>query len=300
MAGTGTITHTADSYGDPLFAAPDAHDYHIAVGSAAVDIAINVGVLKDVDGESRPSGGGYDIGADELAPGLPLYVEASATPAAGTAPIEVAFTGYFTGGAPYYTFSWDFGDGGTSSQKSPHHTYTSGGVFHPVFTVFDGFGANASDSHLTVTVVSPCSLDCQATAPSTGIAGEPLAFKATATPANCSGSPTFLWDFGDGASSTEQNASHAYPGAGTFTWRVKVKVDSFLCDRSGTITVSPRLPGDCDWDGAVSIGEVQKAINMFLETLAPGCGVDCNGDGTVSIGEVQKAINAFLGNASQC
>jgi PKD repeat protein len=54
-------------------------------------------------------------------------------------------------------------------------------------------------------------------------------------------------------------------------------------------------PGDCDGSGTVSIGEVQKAINMFLGSLAPGCGVDANADGTVSIGEVQKVINAFLG-----
>ena len=60
------------------------------------------------------------------------------------------------------------------------------------------------------------------------------------------------------------------------------------------------LPGDCDGNGQVSIGEVQKAINMFLGTQAPACGVDCNGDGTVSIGEVQKVINAFLGLASSC
>jgi hypothetical protein len=32
----------------------------------------------------------------------------------------------------------------------------------------------------------------------------------------------------------------------------------------------------------------------------PGNGVDCNGDGSVSIGEVQKVINAFLGLASSC
>ena len=70
--------------------------------------------------------------------------------------------------------------------------------------------------------------------------------------------------------------------------------------RSGTITVTGDIPGDCDGDGMVSIGEVQKAVNMFLVTLDPGCGVDCNGDGTVSIGEVQKVINGFLGLASSC
>jgi hypothetical protein len=60
------------------------------------------------------------------------------------------------------------------------------------------------------------------------------------------------------------------------------------------------IPGDCDGNGTVSIGEVQKAINMFLGSIPPDCGVDCNGDGTVSIGEVQKVINAFLGLTNSC
>ena len=65
-------------------------------------------------------------------------------------------------------------------------------------------------------------------------------------------------------------------------------------------TANTTIPGDCDGDGSVSIGEVQKAINMFLGTLPPACGVDCNGDGKITIGEVQKVINAFLGLPSSC
>jgi hypothetical protein len=39
---------------------------------------------------------------------------------------------------------------------------------------------------------------------------------------------------------------------------------------------------------------------MVLGMLGPACGVDCNSDGTVSIGEVQKVINAFLGLSAIC
>jgi PKD repeat protein len=67
-----------------------------------------------------------------------------------------------------------------------------------------------------------------------------------------------------------------------------------------TLEPAPAIPGDCDGSGAVSIGEVQKAINMFLGSIPPDCGVDCNGDGSVSIGEVQKVINGFLGVATSC
>ena len=64
--------------------------------------------------------------------------------------------------------------------------------------------------------------------------------------------------------------------------------------------MEPGLPGDGNGDGVVSIGEVQQAINMFLELQAPGNGVDCNGDGSISIGEVQKVINAFLELPTGC
>jgi PKD repeat protein len=68
----------------------------------------------------------------------------------------------------------------------------------------------------------------------------------------------------------------------------------------GIVSFTSGIPGDCDNDGQVSIGEVQKAINMFLGLLPVGCGVDCNGDGAVSIGEVQKVVNVFLGLATGC
>jgi len=55
------------------------------------------------------------------------------------------------------------------------------------------------------------------------------------------------------------------------------------------------MPGDCDANGAVTISEVQSAINMFLGLIGPAACVDLDRDNAVSIAEVQKAINAFLG-----
>jgi hypothetical protein len=62
----------------------------------------------------------------------------------------------------------------------------------------------------------------------------------------------------------------------------------------------PSKPGDCNRDDTVSIGEVQRVINMFLGGEAPGCGADCDRNGEISIGEVQKVINAFLNLPSSC
>lgn len=60
------------------------------------------------------------------------------------------------------------------------------------------------------------------------------------------------------------------------------------------------LPGDCNGDGMVSIGEVQRAVDMFLGIQPSSCGVDCSADGQLSVGELQKAIDAFLGLPAGC
>jgi hypothetical protein len=66
-AGAGTLlTGTVNVWGDPAFVDPAAGDYHISLGSAAIDAGVDAGVTSDMDGQPRPIGGGYDIGADEL------------------------------------------------------------------------------------------------------------------------------------------------------------------------------------------------------------------------------------------
>jgi len=42
---------------------------HLRAGSAGIDAGVNSGVSDDMDGDPRPSGAGYDIGADEFLPG---------------------------------------------------------------------------------------------------------------------------------------------------------------------------------------------------------------------------------------
>jgi len=66
--GDGNITTgTVNVWGDPSFVNPDDGDYHIAPSSEAIDAGVDAGVTMDIDGDQRPIGAGYDIGADELA-----------------------------------------------------------------------------------------------------------------------------------------------------------------------------------------------------------------------------------------
>jgi hypothetical protein len=53
-------------YSDPLFANPAGDNYHILIGSPAIDAGVDAGLLVDIDGQPRPSDNGFDIGYDEL------------------------------------------------------------------------------------------------------------------------------------------------------------------------------------------------------------------------------------------
>jgi PKD repeat protein len=230
-----------------------------------------------------------------------LDCAASATPASGTAPLAVVFAADAapSGCAGSPAFSWNFGDGESSSQQDPSHSYSSPGAY--TWTLAVSQDGKVCERTGTVTVSAPCTLSCSAgAAPTSGTAPLDVAFTALWASNGCAGDPAFAWDFGDGGSSAEQNPSHRYTVAGARTWTLTVTQAGSTCSKTGDIEVRAGIPGDCDGDGQVSIGEVQKAINMFLGILPVGCGVDCNGDGSVSIGEVQKVINAFLGLTVSC
>jgi PKD repeat protein len=192
---------------------------------------------------------------------------------------------------------WDFGDGSAhSAAADPVHTYAVPGNYVWTVTASSGGVSESASGDILVSGQKVCALACSATVPLTGKTGEPVSFLSQAIADWCLGDVTTEWDFGDGTpAGGAANESHVYTAAGTYAWKVGASLGGNRCARAGFITIAPGMPGDCDGDGTVSIGEVQKAINMFLGSLPPGCGVDTSGDGTVSIGEVQKVINAFLG-----
>jgi hypothetical protein len=59
------ITGTNSVVGDPKFVDRSTWDYHLMSDSAAIDAGVDAGVYVDKDGNVRPSGSGFDIGAYE-------------------------------------------------------------------------------------------------------------------------------------------------------------------------------------------------------------------------------------------
>jgi predicted outer membrane repeat protein len=73
---SGAVTSGGSTFGgNPLFVSPLSDDYHVQAGSPAIDVATDVLVAVDYDGDTRPIGAAFDIGFDEYnAAAFSLYL----------------------------------------------------------------------------------------------------------------------------------------------------------------------------------------------------------------------------------
>ena len=86
----------------------------------------------------------------------PPVAVVQASPVTGNAPLTVVFDGSGSSDPELTTlvYSWDFGDGTTSTETSPVHTYTAAGTYQAVLTVTDQRNGSASQP-VTITVNPP-------------------------------------------------------------------------------------------------------------------------------------------------
>jgi len=84
-----------------------------------------------------------------------LVADFSASPLSGTAPLTVNFTDLSSGVDAGATYSWSFGDGGSSTDQNPSHTYTSAGTYTVSLTVTYGAISDTETKTGYITVTAP-------------------------------------------------------------------------------------------------------------------------------------------------
>jgi PKD repeat protein/uncharacterized protein YraI len=173
----------------------------------------------------------------------PLPIAAfTASPISGTAPLTVQFTDQSFGAITVRL--WNFGDGTTSTLPSPVHTYTAAGVYTVTLTI-SGPGGNATETKANYITVNPPLEPIQAkfiAVPTIGTPPLGVTFTDNSVPV---GSITsWLWDFGDGSTSTLQNPTHSYttPGEYTVSLTVSGPDGSNTVTRPNYIIVAENLP----------------------------------------------------------
>jgi PKD repeat protein len=117
---------------------------------------------------------------------------------------------------------WNFGDGTTSTEANPVHTYLVAGTYTVTLTVTDN--ENATNSATSrVTVPAPPNA-----APTANFTYSVSNMTASFTDASSDSDGTIVsraWNFGDGGTATTTSPSHAYAATGTYTVRLTVTDD---------------------------------------------------------------------------
>jgi len=153
-------------------------------------------------------------------------------------PFEVNFTNNTTGPGNI-TYLWDFGDGNTSEEINPSHTYTLLGTFDVSLTAYSDNGCSTTITDTgyieIVEVVAQFAVNEDTICPD-----EAVLFMNTST-----GGDTYQWDFGDGYGGSGFNAAHAYSSPGEYIVSLHVSLSGVDCfsDYSDTIVVEQVIAG---------------------------------------------------------
>ncbi|MDD4299720.1 MAG: PKD domain-containing protein [Methanomicrobium sp.] len=144
----------------------------------------------------------------------------------GLPPVSVSFMGWssITAGS-LQQYEWDFGDGSTSKEASPVHTYTKPGTYNVTLSVKNDFGTDVvrKDSYITVGELPYADFTVE------GAKGV-LPYTTRFYDASLGVIDKRMWDFGDGTGSVITNPYHLYNDAGVFT------VSLTVSNRYGSVT----------------------------------------------------------------
>ncbi len=135
------------------------------------------------------------------------------SPLSGCSPLIVNFQDQSTGGPT--SWNWSFGNGNTSTLQNPTASYFTTGTYTVVLTATNASGSNTLTRTQYITVYEPPAVDFSAS-PLSGCFPLRVQFADLSIPGTGNSNVSWLWDFGNGTTSTLQNPLATYNTAGSF------------------------------------------------------------------------------------
>ena len=161
---------------------------------------------------------------------------------------------------------WDFGDGGTSFQEDPSHQYDDKGNFTVTLVVTDDDGASGSVS-LEVSLVNVAPSAGFTFDPDEGTVGVDVRFMDRSSDPEGK-ALEYLWDFGDGVTSTAMNPLHAFDSSGTKSISLTVTDDEEASDTlTREIMVYPNVRPTADFSFSPSSGTIDDVFYFVDESV---------------------------------
>lgn len=188
------------------------------------------------------------------------------SPTSGTSPLTVNFSDQSISAT---SWSWDFGDTGTSTLQNPSHTYNTAGTYTVTLNVTNSYGSDSEVKTNYITVTVPQAPVANFSASSTNIqAGQTVTFTDQST-----NNPTsWSWSFTGGtpATSTAQNPTVTYSTPGTYTVSLTATnaVGSDSETKNNYITVTEVIPEYCasqgsnysyEWIASAAVGPLNNS-----------------------------------------
>lgn len=187
----------------------------------------------------------------------------SASPTSGKAPLTVTLTDKSTDAT---SWSWNFGDGSTSAEKNPTHIYSAAGNYNVVLTVNNEKGSSSKTQNIIVqSEPVPEKILPVANFNANTVSGPaPLSVQFTDISQNANG---WNWNFGDGATSIEQNPAYTYSSAGNYNVVLTVNNENGSSSKTLNIAVEEEpsqekvLPA-ADFDADTTSGSAPLSVQF--------------------------------------
>ena len=144
----------------------------------------------------------------------------------------VVFYGYrcYDPDGEIISYFWDFGDGTLAEGQNASHRYSERGIYNVTLRVMDNDGVVNMTSIFIYVVNRPPVVNLLNNKSITAYVNDTLNFSAFGTYDLDNDTLNFIWDFGDGNTSTEQNPEHTYASEGPFIVTLEVMDDQGLSD----------------------------------------------------------------------
>ena len=197
----------------------------------------------------------------------------------GSAPLAVQFIDTSSNNPTSWT--WLFGDGGTSTAEAPIHQYTTAGTYTVTMTATNANGSNTATQSGYIVVTKVAAMPVAGFVSSVSSGSIPLAVQFVDSSTN---SPvSWAWSFGDGTTSTTENPSHTYTVAGTYTVTLTAtnSAGSNTVSKAAYITATPAATTPVASFSAIRTSGTTPLTVQFIDTStnSPSSWIWSFGDG---------------------
>lgn len=190
------------------------------------------------------------------------------------------------------TFKWSFGDGASATGSIAAHSYDSRGTFTVELEVDDGNGDTDTVTG-TVVVANRPPTAAIVLFPDSTYRENPITFDATASSDPDGDSLTYLWDLGDGTTSSTATFTKTYSSPGTYEITLTAN-DGFggTSVARDTVRIRNRAPEPC-----FTISSDTIVRNESIE-IAAACSTDPDGDALTFAWDLGDGTSATGGNVT--